>query len=195
MDLEQALLAVGEGEWPDPFEQFAATLDLEWIQQALTATGKATVQRRKLPAEQAVWLMIGMGLFRDRSIQAIAQHLDLVLPPSTAKSPAGSPTSSAVVQARQRLGFEPLSELFRHTAEHWAVSAADTQRWRGRRLPATAARHPDGAAHPSAGRTGPGGIPHRRSDVGRDAAGPGRALPASRVPGPDAATPERSRSR
>jgi len=131
MDLGQALLAVGEGEWPDHFEQFAATLDPEWIQQALTATGKATVRRRKLPAEQAVWLVIGMGLFRDRSIPAIAQHLDLVLPPSTAQSPAGSLTSSAVVQARQRLGFEPLSELFRLTADRWAVSAADAQRWRG----------------------------------------------------------------
>lgn len=131
MDLGRALLAVGEGEWPDHFEQFAAALDPEWIQQALTTTGKATVRRRKLPAEQAVWLVIGMGLFRDRSIQAIAQHLDLVLPQSTARSPAGSLTSSAVVQARQRLGFEPLSELFRQTAEHWAVSAADAQRWRG----------------------------------------------------------------
>jgi len=131
MDLGQALLAVGEGEWPDHFEQFAAALDPAWIQQALTATGKATLRRRKLPAEQAVWLVIGMGLFRDRSIQAVAQHLDLVLPAPTAKGPTGSLTSSAVVQARQRLGSEPLSELFRQTAERWAVSAADTQRWRG----------------------------------------------------------------
>ncbi len=131
MDLGRALLAVGEGEWPDHFEQFAAALDPVWIQQALTATGTATVRRRKLPAEQAVWLVIGMGLFRDRSIQAIAHHLNLVLPESTTKSPAGALTSSAVVQARQRLGVEPLSELFRQTAQHWAVSAADAQRWRG----------------------------------------------------------------
>ncbi len=131
MDLGQALLAVGEGEWPDHFEQFAAALDPAWIQQALTATGKATVRRRKLPAEQAVWLVIGMGLFRDRSIQAIAHHLNLVLPESTTKSPAGALSSSAVVQARQRLGVEPLSELFNMTAKHWAVSAADARRWRG----------------------------------------------------------------
>ena len=131
MDLGRALLAVGEGEWPDHFEQFAAALDPVWIQQALAATGKATVRRRRLPAEQAVWLVIGMGLFRDRSIQAVAQHLDLVLPEATATGRARSLTSSAVVQARQRLGFEPLSELFRMTAERWAVSAADAQRWRG----------------------------------------------------------------
>lgn len=54
MDLGRALLAVGEGEWPDHFEQFAAALDPVWIQQALAATGKATVRRRRLPAEQAV---------------------------------------------------------------------------------------------------------------------------------------------
>lgn len=131
MDLGQALRAVGEGEWPDHFEQFAAALDPVWIEQALTATGTATVRRRKLPAEQAVWLVIGMGLFRDRSIQAVAHHLELVLPASTASGPAGSLTSSAVVQARQRLGCEPLSELFNRTAERWAVSAADAQRWQG----------------------------------------------------------------
>ncbi len=131
MDLGAALLAVGEGEWPEHFEQFATALDPAWIQQALTATGTATVRRRKLPAEQAVWLVIGMGLFRDRSIPAVAQHLRLVLPGSTAKHPAGALTSSAVVQARQRLGFEPLSELFCRTAEHWAVRAAAAQPWQG----------------------------------------------------------------
>ena len=131
MDLGRALVAVGKGEWPDHFEQFTAALDPEWIAQALSATGTATVRRRKLPAAQAVWLVIGMGLFRDRSIQAIAHHLRLVLPAPTAKSPPGSLTSSAVVQARQRLGVEPLAELFSMTAQHWAVSAADAQRWRG----------------------------------------------------------------
>ena len=131
MDLGPALLAVGVGEWPDHFEQFAAALDPEWIEQALIATGTATVRRRKLPAEQAVWLVIGMGLCRNRSIQDVARHLRLVLPESTAKGHAVSLTSSAVVQARARLGCEPVRELFRQTAEHWAVSAADTQRWRG----------------------------------------------------------------
>ena len=131
MDLGQALLAVGAGEWPDHFEQFAAALDPLWIEQALAATGKATVRRRKLPAAQAVWLVIGMGLFRDRSIPAVAQHLHLVLPAPAAQGAAGALTSSALVQARQRLGCEPLSELFRRTAEHWAMSAANAQRWRG----------------------------------------------------------------
>lgn len=164
MDFGQALLAVGEGEWPDHFEQFAAALDPAWIEQALSATGKATVRRRKLPAEQAVWLVIGMGLFRDRSIQAVAQHLNLVLPGSTTKSPAGSLTSSAVVQARQRLGSEPLAELFSRTAEHWAVRAADAQRWQG-----LAVYGVDGSALRIAD------TPENESTFGRPGTGRGRA--------------------
>jgi len=37
MELGPALLAVGEGEWPDHFEPFAAALDPAWIQPALSA--------------------------------------------------------------------------------------------------------------------------------------------------------------
>lgn len=35
-------------------------LPLELIQQALAATGTATVRRRRLPTEQVVWLVVGM---------------------------------------------------------------------------------------------------------------------------------------
>lgn len=38
-------------------------VDREWIEQALQATGTATIRRRRLPAEQVVWLVIGMALF------------------------------------------------------------------------------------------------------------------------------------
>jgi hypothetical protein len=40
--------------------------DPGWSKPALAATGKASVRRRKFPAEQAVWLVVGMGLFADR---------------------------------------------------------------------------------------------------------------------------------
>jgi hypothetical protein len=40
----------------------------------------ATVRSRRLPAEQVVWLVIGMALFRNRSIQDIVNKLDLALP-------------------------------------------------------------------------------------------------------------------
>ena len=59
MELGAALLAVGAGDRAASFDLFSETLDPEWIAQALTATGTATVRRRKLPAEYVVWLVIG----------------------------------------------------------------------------------------------------------------------------------------
>lgn len=89
------------------------------------------MRRRKLPAEQVVWTVIEMGLFRDRSIQEVVHHLDLVLPAKTPTSGRAVATSSAVVQARDRLGAAPLETLFETTAAHWATASADTHRWRG----------------------------------------------------------------
>ena len=66
MDLGHALEVVGTGERSASFEVFADSLDPDWIEAALAATGSATVRRRKLPAEQVVWIVIGMALFRDR---------------------------------------------------------------------------------------------------------------------------------
>jgi hypothetical protein len=130
MDLGRTLQAVGEGERPASFDVFASSLDPQWIAQALAAAGTATVRRRKLPAEQVVWIVIGMALYRDRSIQEVVHHLDLVLPAARAPGRAGV-TSSAVVQARDRLGEAPLQGLFEQTATHWAAASADLHRWRG----------------------------------------------------------------
>ncbi len=131
MDLGRALSAVGSGERAESFEGFARAIDPHWVEEALEATGSATVRRRKLPAEQVVWIVIGMGLFRDRSIQEVVHHLDLVLPARGKATGRGVVTSSAVVQARDRLGDAPLATLFEQTATRWAGASADAQRWRG----------------------------------------------------------------
>ncbi|HBZ69892.1 MAG TPA: IS4 family transposase [Deltaproteobacteria bacterium] len=131
MDLGQALVAVGGGERSASFEIFARSLDPHWVEDALEATGTATVRRRKLPAEWVVWIVIGMGLFRDRSIQEVVHHLDLVLPAKSGGTQRGIATSSAVVQARDRLGAAPLASLFEQTATCWAQASAHAHRWRG----------------------------------------------------------------
>lgn len=132
MDLGGALEAVGAGERSASFDVFASSLDPRWIAQALAATGTATVRRRKLPAEQVVWIVIGMALYRDRSIQEVVHHLDLVLPAGPAPGAGGAAaTSSAVVQARDRLGAAPLHSLFDQTAQQWAQASAEAHRWRG----------------------------------------------------------------
>lgn len=114
-DEMEALRASG----PEGFSTFAASLQPEWIDEALAATGKASVRRRKLPAEQAVWLVLGMGLFADRSIVEVVNHLSLVAPGVT------SLARSAVPWARYRLGEEPLEYLFRRVARRWSGLAPE----------------------------------------------------------------------
>jgi hypothetical protein len=131
MPLGSTLLTVGAGERSEAFELFSRHLDPSWIGQALRATGTATVRRRKLPAEYVVWIVVGMGLFRDRSIQEVVRHLDLVLPDDGLPSGRGTVTGGAVAQARDRLGDQPLALLFSQTARHWAALSAEEHRWRG----------------------------------------------------------------
>ena len=129
MDLAQALCDTGVANSEASFSLFAQNLDPAWVEQALRATGSATVRKRKLPAEHVVWLVIGMAMLRDRSIEEVVRHLDLVMP-----TPLGERqhiSNGAVVQARNRLGPEPLAWLYHATASVWASASADEQRWRG----------------------------------------------------------------
>lgn len=60
-----------------------------------------------MPAEQVIWLVIGMALFRNRSIQDVVNKLNLALP-----SASLTVAPSSVVEARARLGSEPMAWLF-----------------------------------------------------------------------------------
>lgn len=128
MEVGKALLAVSEQNVAESFELFTRTLDLEWIKGALQASGTASVRRRKMPAEFAVWMVIGMALLRDRSIDEVVHHLKLVLPK------VGQPeriSHSSTCEARDRLGCGALALLFAQSAKKWAQQSADTLRWRG----------------------------------------------------------------
>lgn len=43
-------------------------LDPAWIEEALVATGKASMRNRRLPNDMVVWLVLGMALMRDKPI-------------------------------------------------------------------------------------------------------------------------------
>lgn len=124
------------------FDRVRASIDPDWIDEALEATGTATLRRRRLPAEQVIWLVLGMALYRNRPIDEIVAKLDLALP-----GPRGpTPARSAVVQARARLGEEPMQWLFERCAEKWAHESARRYAWRGLALygvDGTTARVPD----------------------------------------------------
>ena len=103
-----ALLTTARDQPFDHLDTFANSLDAALATQALEATGTASVRRRKLPAERAVWLMLGMALLRDRSIQAVCDHLRLVLPDHNGKTII---SSAALVQGRDRLGVAVMLQV------------------------------------------------------------------------------------
>lgn len=109
------------------FEAFTKSIDPDWIEEALVATGTATVRRRRLPANQVLWLVLGMALYRKRPIDELVERLDLVLPSASGRGPA----RSGIVQARARLGDEPLAWLFARCAREWGDDSARRHAWRG----------------------------------------------------------------
>ena len=131
------------------FARFQASIDPGWVLEALRATGTATLRRRRFPAEQVIWLVLGMALFRDMPILDVVSYLRLVLPDSG----VGSIAASAVAQARARLGASPLRWLFERCAEVWAKASARRMAWRGLAVygvDGTTVRVPDSAENRAA---------------------------------------------
>src|SRR5438045_794350 len=125
MELGEAFACVSEIV-PGDLKRFQVHIDQLWIEEALEATGSATVRRRRLPAEQVVWLVIGMALFRKWPIHDLVGHLDLVLP-----GPKRTVVPSSITEARSRLGSDPIAHLFDTTARKWGHEAARKEAWRG----------------------------------------------------------------
>jgi len=127
MRLQESLELIPEFFATEQIDRLRASIDAAWVEEALMATGKATLRRRRVPAEAVVWLVIGIALLRNESIERVALLLGLALPSSTGEPPA----KSALTQARQRLGEDPIAYLFVVTATAWAYASAARHPWRG----------------------------------------------------------------
>lgn len=125
--LAKALIETAEYPHPESIDTFRASIEPEWIEQALSATGTATLRRRRLPSEQVIWLVLGMALLRDRPIMDIVSKLDLAMPKRNGDTDVAA---SSVVQARQRVGAEPLQWLFERCSQQWGLKSARENAWR-----------------------------------------------------------------
>jgi hypothetical protein len=125
--LENALEIVAEYSQGDRLEGLKRHIDPVWIEEALSWAGTVTLRRRRLPAEQVLWLVIGMGLMRDKPIEQVVDKLELALPDRKQTLIA----KSAISQARKRVGDDPLAYLFTVSAAEWSARSADSSRWRG----------------------------------------------------------------
>ena len=102
----------------DSYNNVLTAIDTKWIEEALFKTQKASIRRRRLPAEQAVWLIIMMGLMRNHSIKEVCGSLDIALqinPDETYSHVA----PSVLTDCRKRLGESPMSYLFSTTCASW----------------------------------------------------------------------------
>ena len=109
------------------FGRLQSHIPEQWFVDALEATGTATIRRRRLPAEQVVWLVLAMALFRNLSIEELVERLNIALP----RPDGASIAKSAIPGARARLGSEPMEFLFRRSGTVWAHESAARDRWRG----------------------------------------------------------------
>jgi hypothetical protein len=90
------------------------------VDDAVGVTGKAARRRGgKLPPHVMVYFVMAMALFADEDYEEVAARLAGTLADwgGWEESWGRVPTSGGITQARQRLGHEPLEELFSQVAE------------------------------------------------------------------------------
>jgi hypothetical protein len=126
MHLQEAFSSV-PSILPENIAKFRRHIDPLRVEEALEATGTATIRKRRLPADQVLWLVIGMALLRNEAIERVAAMLGIALP--STRKPLVS--KSALAQARQRLGEDPVAHLFTVTAAEWGTRSALAHKWRG----------------------------------------------------------------
>ena len=144
--LSDALPLVIDLPRPPDWRRLGEHLPYEWVEAALGASDKASIRNRRLPAQQVVWLIIALALYRHKSVKDIVDTLDLALPEIADRCI----TSSATTQARQRVGAEPLRWLFENSATKWIEQDADRFLFQGLSLLAmdgTTLRLADSAAN------------------------------------------------
>ncbi|PMI35668.1 Mobile element protein, partial [Enterovibrio norvegicus] len=100
-----------------PINAFSKHIPLEWVEEAVKQTGRASLRKRRFPAEQAVWLVLGIGLLRNRSIQNVCDQLELAFPDTKGELPPLA--TSSIIKGKEKLGAEPMRYLFKLTAAQW----------------------------------------------------------------------------
>ncbi|WP_083698243.1 IS4 family transposase, partial [Shewanella sp. UCD-KL21] len=96
-------------------------IDSQWIEQSLLSANKASIRNRRLPAQQAVWLVLWMGLIRNQSIKEVCSSMDIALQPGNNCWSRVAP--SVLTDCRRRLGEAPMAYLFKSTTSAWLEQA------------------------------------------------------------------------
>lgn len=98
-------------------EALSEVLDPAWIEEVLRESGRVSRRERRLPAPLAVWLVVLLALFRRHSYVNLLHMLADSLWARRHWPEGSPPSSSALTQARDRLGPDPVRRLFDRSAE------------------------------------------------------------------------------
>ncbi|BFL82371.1 hypothetical protein LFREDSHE_28150 [Shewanella baltica] len=88
-EFSKELLVTAEFCQSQDIDVFAKHVPMDWVAEAVQQTGRASLRTRRFPAEQAVWLVLGIGLMRNRSIQQVCDTLSLAFPDAKGSSATG----------------------------------------------------------------------------------------------------------
>ena len=100
-------------------EALASVIQPEWVTEALVKTDRMSERRRRLPAPFVLWFVVLLGLHRRVSYENLLEKLHGSWWTQDNWKPEECPCSSAVTKARDRLGVEPVRELFKRSSEVW----------------------------------------------------------------------------
>ncbi|HEX2774007.1 MAG TPA: IS4 family transposase [Micromonosporaceae bacterium] len=112
---------------PGHLGELTRLIPFEMVDEVLAATGRLQQRVRLLPARVVVYLVLAGCLFAELGYPQVWQQLSAGL----AGLALAEPTSSALRQARQRLGPAPMRALFDLLRGPAATTAVQAVRWRG----------------------------------------------------------------
>ena len=105
------------------------------VDEVIAGVGRTELRKRALPARVVAYFAVGMALFSDGSYEDVfAQLTDGLSWSSCWRESFVAPSKSAIFQARARLGFEAVRELFFRVASPLAVPETPGAWLGGRRL-------------------------------------------------------------
>jgi hypothetical protein len=107
----------------------------EVVDEVIAEAGRTELRHRALPARVVAYFSIGMALYAEGSYEDVFAHLTDGLSWASGWSESWAPPSkSAIFQARSRLGFEPVRDLFARVARPLAGPDTPGSWLAGRRL-------------------------------------------------------------
>lgn len=112
-EFSKELQVTAEFCYERPIDVFNKHIPLAWVEEAVQQTGRVSLRKRRLPAEQAVWY----GLQRNRSIQDVCDKLELAFP--DVEGELTPMVTSSIIKGKERLGDKPIRYLFKTIAQQW----------------------------------------------------------------------------